>query len=249
MIIEPIGIIQAKSLGSTINTCMNTLNSVISALFEAVSDEKFWDFVRRCDWLKDYDFERIKMKMLRTLTKQEVESYRDVFGEFRNKLSVKLDNVVSGVSDDSYSDLLAHVVGSGKELYDAVMDDPSIAQKIIDNYDYRENFSYSFPYDDDWNMLDKKPHIERAQEAVEELSNPDLVKAIKSEAAATLYKNILNRLKLVSNDKFEKAVEGWSKQSYRGWSAFTDEVFDVDPDIHHGPPNILNDVKQYFAKR
>lgn len=228
---------------------MNTLNSVISALFEAVSDEKFWDFVRRCEWPKDHDYERIKMKMLRTLTKQEVESYKDALGKFRNKLSTKLTDVVSGVGDDSYSDLLAHIVGSGKELYDAVMDDPSIAQKIIDNYDYRESFLYAFPYEDDWKMLDKKPHIERAQEAIEILSNPDLVKAIKSEAVATLYKDILNRLKLVLNNKFEKAVDGWSKQSYRGWSAFTDEVFDVDPGIHHGPPNVLNDVKQYFSKR
>jgi len=228
---------------------MNTLNSVISALFEAVSDEKFWDFVRRCDWPRDHDYERIKMKMLRTLTKQEVESYNNAYGEFRGKLSTKLTDVVSGVGDDSYSDLLAHIVGSGKELYDAVMDDPSIAQKIIDNYDYHESFSYAFPYEDDWNLLDKKPHIERAQEAIEELSNPDLVQAIKSEATAMLYKDVLTRLKLVLNNKFEKAVEGWSKQSYRGWGAFTSEVADVDPGIHHGPPNVLNDVKRYFSKR
>ena len=187
--------------------------------------------------------------MLRTLTKQEVEAYSDTYGTMLGKLDVKLSRVVSGVGDDSYSDLKAHIVGSGKELYDAVMNDPSIAQRIIDKYEYHESFSYAFPYDDDWNMLDKKPHIERAQEAVEELSNPDLVQAIKSEATATVYKDILNRLKLVLNNKFEKAVEGWSHESYRNWGAFTSEVHDVDPGIHHGPPNVLNDVKKYFSKR
>jgi len=228
---------------------MNTLNSVISALFEAVSDEKFWDFVRRCDWPRDHDYERIKMKMLRSLTKQEVESYRDTKAEFTNKLDTKIGDVVSGVGDDGYSDLLAHIVGSGKELYDAVMDDPSIAQKIVDNYDYHESFSYAFPYEDDWKYLNKEPHIRRAQEAFEELSNPDLIPAIKSEAAATVYKDILNRLKMVLNNKFEKAVEGWSKDSYRNWGAFTSEVRNVDPGMHHGPPNVLNDVKKYFSKR
>lgn len=219
---------------------MNTLNSVISTLFEVASEEKFWDFVRRCDWSSDHDYDRIKYKILHSLTKEEVAVYLDTYSQFTNKLSIKLNNVVSGVSDDGYSDLLAHIVGSGKELYDAVMNDPSIAQKIIDNHEYVENFSYAFPYPEDWKMLDKNHWIKQAEKAIKEISDPDYIHSIKSEKVAKIYKNMLVRLRLIVQGKFNRATEDYD---YQAWSIINQETRGM-----WGPANLINDLKNWVDK-
>ena len=216
---------------------MNTLNSVISALFEAVSEEKIWDFIRRCEWTRDHDYNRIQHKMLRTLTTGEVVGYQDTYSNVLNKLSVKLDNVVSGVGDDGYSDLLAHIVWSGKELYDAVMSDTSIAQKIIDDREYVESFSYAFPYVSDWNMLDKDYWIERAKRAIEELSDPDYVQLIKTEKVANTYKDMLKRLRLITKGKFKRATEDYDYQSWDGVTGETRGMW--------GPSNLIKELERW----
>ena len=48
------------------------------------------------------------------------------------------------VSDDGMSDLVAHVVGCGREVYDETMNDPWQAVFRVDEDRYRENFRYCF---------------------------------------------------------------------------------------------------------
>lgn len=46
--------------------------------------------------------------------------------------------------DDSFSDLLNHIIGLGKAEYDAVMADPSLAAKRYEEDAFTESFSYCF---------------------------------------------------------------------------------------------------------
>ena len=49
---------------------------------------------------------------------------------------------ITGVSDDSFSDLIWQIVANGKEFYNNITLEQ--AQKMADNYEYTESFAYAF---------------------------------------------------------------------------------------------------------
>jgi hypothetical protein len=48
--------------------------------------------------------------------------------------------------DDGFSDLRHHIVGLGKEVYEATMENPKLALERADSHDYVESFSYCIPH-------------------------------------------------------------------------------------------------------
>ncbi|MHA2403454.1 MAG: hypothetical protein ACXADH_10730 [Candidatus Kariarchaeaceae archaeon] len=124
---------------------MSTLKHVIDDLFEAKyaipREKSFWDFVEHADWTSDHDYRRIE-GILKTFDIQMVKTLNGEYEKAINKLNSLLDDKVRGVSDDGYSDLLSHIVGSGKKVYDAVLKDWGEAQDIIDRREYEEGFQY-----------------------------------------------------------------------------------------------------------
>ena len=106
-----------------------------------VDDQMSQDFVEHVQWNKDHDYRRIE-NILRQTDPKISKELEHIYGEKTNELNIKLDDKVSGVSDDGYSDLLSHIVGSGKKLYDEVLRDWEVAQDIIERREYEEGFQY-----------------------------------------------------------------------------------------------------------
>lgn len=120
------------------------------------NEQMWWDFVEHAGWTKDYNYDRIGM-MLKNTDPQIAKELEEIYNELCNKLHQLLDDKVKGVSDDGYSDLLAHIIGSGEKVYAQVMDNWKVAQDIIDETQqsgytegYKEGFQYiwHYQYDD-----------------------------------------------------------------------------------------------------
>lgn len=228
---------------------MSTLFAVIDDLFEAALaiDAEFWDFVRKTGWNRDQDYDRIKKMMLRTMTPESVKEMRGRFDDLYNILDRKINDKVEGVGDDSYSDLVSHIIGMGKKLYNEVLQDPSIAQKIIDAHAYKESFSYAFPYDDDWEKNDPQYFKDQATNYLEDLSPLTTGKiqvSINKEDADTI-RDMVKRLRSVESGNFRKAVDGWDRNEYDRWGVLAGRAKSEDVDLHYGFGNLLYDVQRF----
>lgn len=226
---------------------MSTLSAVITDLFENASEKDFWTFVSKAQWTKDHDYDRIKKMILRTMDKDSArdldKTYRIIYG----KLHKHIFDDVEGVSDDSYSDLIGHIVGSGKGLYDAAMNDPAIAQQIIDDRAYKESFSYAFPYDDDWKLNDPEHFKQQASKYLEDLapltSGKLQVRLHKEDVE--IIRKMVKRLRSVESGNFRKAVDGWGSEEYSQWGALAGRARHENVDLHYGFSNLLDDVKRF----
>lgn len=121
----------------------------------AMSDSEFWKLVDALGWGKDHSYKRIKAYILKNWSKEQVTEFKKVKDKLYDALYKRLFDEVEGVGDDSFSDLLNHIIGLGKREYDANMKDPSRAQKRVNKYDFQESFSYAIPYEDDWKKLER----------------------------------------------------------------------------------------------
>lgn len=113
------------------------------------NERMWWDFVDAAQWTKDFDYRRIE-DMLRRTDPKIAKELEEIYRKLQHDLYLYLDDKVKGVSDDGFSDLLAHIVGSGEKVYNQVMNDWKVAQGIIRNREYREGFQYiwHYQYDD-----------------------------------------------------------------------------------------------------
>ena len=135
------------------------ISNRIAAEIVAASESEFWNLTKVLGWgTRSTDYKAMSKYIMRTFTRKESDDLQDVFGKLKDKLSVALDkwsrdesNQLNVGGDDSYSDLLSHIIGMGKQQYNAVLKDPSIANSIR----YRESFAYVFPFDDDWDAIER----------------------------------------------------------------------------------------------
>jgi len=190
------------------------LSNIITDLHEQAnpSDEGFWEIVKNARWTSDHNYDRIKYQWMRTMTLPQVEGLQRKFQKFAAKLDNKITDVVHGVSDDGLSDLVAHIIGMGKQSYNAVMKDPHLAQRLIDNHNYVESFAYAFPYKDDYDLIDPQHLIKQATGYLEELS--ELTSTITSQVDAETLRNMIKRLRAAESGDFKKATRGWDKAQY-----------------------------------
>ena len=221
---------------------MSTLSAVIDDLFENVSDAEFWKFVSKAQWPKDHDYDRIKKMILQTMNKESASKLDKKYREFYNELHRHIFDDVIGVGDDSYGDLISHIVGTGKNLYNAVMDDYEIAQRMIDDSAFHENFGYSFPDDVDWKLTDPEYYKKRATKYLENLSTA--TNKVSMEGDARILKDMIRRLRNVETGNFRKAIDGWDKEQYHFWGQFVSRLRNEEG-VHYGHSNLLNDVKRF----
>lgn len=122
--------------------------------------EFFWKVVDFINWGQDYESiqsnsERMKRRLLKTFPTTQVLGLQDKF----NKLSGVLYHAVEkwekenrkecGLGDDGFGDLLGHVIGCGKEEYEACLADPSLVYARAQSWEFGESFSYCLPWEDD----------------------------------------------------------------------------------------------------
>lgn len=229
------------------------LSNIITDLYEQAnpSDEEFWRTVDVVKWPSDHNYDRIKYQLMRMLTPPQAEGLRRKYDKFYKKLNSLLTGHVDGVGDDGYSDLLAHIIGSGKSAYDSIIDDPDIAQNIVDNNEYVESFSYAFPDKSDYKDIDPDRIKSQAEKYLNNLQ-PLLGShsPIKSKEAAQQIQSMVKRLRYAADGNFEKAVKNWNREAYSMWGILTSMRGDSGGrilDLNHGPSNFMNDLVN-FAK-
>ena len=224
------------------------LSNIITDLHEQAnpSDEGFWEIVKNARWTSDHNYDRIKYQWMRTMTLPQAEGLRRKFDKFRSRLDNKITDKVHGVGDDSFSDVIAHIIGMGKHAYDLVMKDPSLAQRLIDAHEYVENFGYAFPDKDDYNLIEPKYLIKQATGYLEELSELTSNRsAIKSQEDAETLRDMIKRLRAAESGDFKKATQGWDRSKYKHWGKIVDNT---DHDVLYGPPNLIDELKAFLKR-
>lgn len=120
------------------------------------TEATFWEAVADLDWKgrcgERRVYNAIKSEILSQWDDEFTRSFDELLGEKVSHLYgvvdryEKVNDVSCGCGDDGFSDLLHHIVGMGKEEYDAVLQDPMRAVKRGQAYDYVESFSYCMPH-------------------------------------------------------------------------------------------------------
>lgn len=128
---------------------------------------EFWTTTEGFGWgTKTTDSETIKVTLLRQLTPEKAEALRDQFDKLTHALSQKLRaaHIQLECGDDSYGDLLAHVVGLGRVEYEKALADPKLLKARCDSGAFTESFAYALPHAGDFAYLTLEHYIARADE-------------------------------------------------------------------------------------
>lgn len=107
--------------------------------------------------------------------------------------------------DDSFGDMMDHVMGLGEEYYNTVMAD----FKLLNNLEPVESFSYCIPYTskgmNDYDNLKPKSHKKHARKALKAAAANATRSDISSKDLVILG-DTMNRLTLIIAGKFDDAV-------------------------------------------
>jgi len=115
------------------------------------NEEIFWECVTEIGW-PSRSSSVIKRDLIHAWNQDFSESFRKIFGEKTRQVGKALDEYEERneidyyLGDDSFSDLSAHVVGLGKDVFSREVDDTELLVKRIKASDYKESFAYCIPY-------------------------------------------------------------------------------------------------------
>jgi hypothetical protein len=113
--------------------------------------DEFWAAVAEMGWgTKTTDTKTLK----RTLMRKGQEFCKEFKRNYQEVDQALLDAGCDLHGGDGVGDCRSHIIGLGKDEYDAVMADLSLGEARYERGDYKEKFSYCFPYDSDWEDVD-----------------------------------------------------------------------------------------------
>jgi hypothetical protein len=142
-----------------------------------MNEQKFWEMVAVVDYQNLIGKERAdtslgKRRLMAALQKEDggilkaIEDFRAILGKKLHGIEKAIekyekanDTRLDYGGDDSFSDLIHHVVAMGQKFYDKAIADPS----TLKGFKYRESFAYCVPYKDDVKELDPNFHQEKAR--------------------------------------------------------------------------------------
>lgn len=142
----------------------------------------FWEIVEKVNWPAlcaehSRPYEEGKRRMLLLLPSESwANKFQNTFSQHKGRLMKVLEQweeegaELHGYennphriheSDDSFSDLLCHIIGLGKESYEAALNNPLLVKKLADEkytspFRARESFSYCIPFPEDYDPPEKK---------------------------------------------------------------------------------------------
>jgi len=103
----------------------------------------FWEVVEKAKWTEHFDYIEGRNK----IKKFKDETYIADFIDLRNELEEKIDSLGRewydeniGLGDDGLNDLIANIIGHGKETYEDVLQHPEKAKE----FEAIESFLYVF---------------------------------------------------------------------------------------------------------
>lgn len=138
-----------------------TVTDLNESQVEAMPLDRFWEIVSLADWETHCETPR-GYGLSKRILKRELPTLGDMFSfreRYENMLRVlgrtveewerRTRNSIP-VSGDGWSDLSAHIVGLGQESYEESVGNPELVMQRASSGRFVESFSYSIPYDDEY---------------------------------------------------------------------------------------------------
>lgn len=245
----------------------------------AMPESEFWKIVADLGWgTRSTDYNAIKKKLLRNLSPNQAAAFRTTYEMLRGRLYKAItkweeegDEFFStgqarnprsiGLGDDSFGDLLAHIIGLGKREFEAVLRKPQLAKDRAMRGDYKESFAYVIPYTSDYAMLDVSHYQQRGEkiaELVEWLSlRPEPPRSIRW-AFETL-SNGFAALQSYHPHKFSesgdelimaaKAVQDWWDDLRKAWGRDDEKAIAREALVAAMPDHLMDIGHLYWAVR
>ena len=119
--------------------------------------EWFWGVVAETDWAtrQTQPIEEGQRFLKERLSSEEIAAFDAQLQFFRFELHRVLTEYEeeSGeefeTGDDGFDDLVCHIIGLGRQEYEAVVANPHLALQRAQSGDYKESFRYLVPWPDD----------------------------------------------------------------------------------------------------
>jgi hypothetical protein len=140
-----------------------------------MSDNSFYNIINFIDWSKASqninDFDKIKSAMIRVFSPYIFEKFKFRMDKEYDKLDRTLskDNSFKTLSDESYTDLIYHIIGLGKKVVEMVLKYPLTANKIIDRNEVKESFELCIPEKEDYQNISEFYYHEWAEGLLNEI--------------------------------------------------------------------------------
>jgi uncharacterized protein with gpF-like domain len=162
-----------------------------------MDEDRFWSLVEKVGWgTDDRDYKAKELVLMRELSPVEASQLQMTMDTCQGKLAKVLEGfkkelkarseykelseeetaiLKCWMGGDSWSDLIARIIGEGKEEFDKVLEDPKVGWVRAVNHEYAESFKYCLPYFHTYENLEveryvdwAKRNVESLQEAIEE---------------------------------------------------------------------------------
>lgn len=206
-----------------------------------MTEARFWELVESAEWKNagKRGYNDAKVKLLIHLSPIEVQELEDMFYEKMNELAdieKRFDREIKGVSDDSWSDLRAHVIGLGEWEYRSTLNDFDRLQKRANDRDFVESFAYAIPSMNDYQYLSYGHYDRMARRYCEELEEVRFSSMWSDEVKAVADK-IMDALSSIKNEGNREIIKSMGDDVwYAQWNP-----------THHGIPNLVHDYEMYIV--
>jgi hypothetical protein len=186
-----------------------------------------WKDIEELNWAERSQERRgygqARRYMLENFTKTRCEKIREFISIRYNELAARIEayeqendcRVGNYGGDDSFNDMVHHVIGLGETYFNKVMKHP----ELLNDLDFVESFSYCIPYDSDFEEV-QPGHFEiKARECLYELARI-LKENDPSPEDVKIILGLVKRFCKMAAGEFEAACEGVNEHTYNTFYRF-----------------------------
>jgi hypothetical protein len=188
----------------------------------------------------------LKFKILKTISPENILSFRELFFKHKEDLSERLKYVTKSLDVESKTDLVTHIIGMGKPTYDAVIEMPRIAIDIKTKNKIPECFEYCIPSESDVELLSPEFYKNKAQNYLtRELNNPPaptIPEPYKTDIISN-YESVIEKLRMIIQGNFNIVVLDIAPITQVIRKLNASKYFNLKTKF--GIPNLLNNIKYY----
>jgi hypothetical protein len=130
-----------------------------------MTETDFWRIVTELEW-PCHHYDATKLMFMDRSPLQAAIEFEEHFGRAKGAL-----HKAAGERRlcDSWDDTKAHVVGLGREVWQAHLDNPGLLERRMEAYDYIESFAYAIPYERDYALLRDDGYTKQIRHVREQL--------------------------------------------------------------------------------
>jgi hypothetical protein len=207
-----------------------------------MTEQEFWEIVGALRWQDDFGDDRIKSELMeRFPTPESIAPFRSIY----EKKVGALKSAIGDHCSDSFDDVTAHIVGLGREQYEAALADPNLARERWDVGNYEESFAYGVPHAEDYQKQNVSHYARWAQNMIDEYGA-----AVPQIQRAAVVVRAFTKLKDGDVQGFRE-MEAEAREAAQEVADFAEELrrqAETVPGSPWGVFNAYTDVNQYVPK-